>query len=109
MSKEKKYCEIKCGRLAGEWQTNRIKAAKETELENYSINVGEAFLTEISENLHEHYAHQNMSNYAWRLQKLMKIVNSVREIEREREEMMRLCELFDVFKIRLSDKDLFIC
>uniref|UniRef100_A0A8R1I1Y4 NR LBD domain-containing protein n=1 Tax=Caenorhabditis japonica TaxID=281687 RepID=A0A8R1I1Y4_CAEJA len=81
----------------------------ETELENYSINVGEAFLTEISENLHEHYAHQNISNYAWRLQKLMKIVNSVREIEREREEMMRLCELFDVFKIRLSDKDLFVC
>ncbi|CAI2354161.1 unnamed protein product [Caenorhabditis sp. 36 PRJEB53466] len=81
----------------------------ETELDKYSADVGEAFLNEISENLHEHYVQSNIQNYAWRLQKLMKIVNNVKEIEREREEMMKLCELFDVFKIRLSDKDLFIC
>ncbi|PIC29981.1 hypothetical protein B9Z55_021377 [Caenorhabditis nigoni] len=81
----------------------------DVELDNYSVDVGEKFLTEISENLHEYYAEQNVQNYAWRLQKLMKIVNNVKEIEREREEMMKLAELFDVFKIKLSDKDLFIC
>ncbi|EFO95424.1 hypothetical protein GCK72_019882 [Caenorhabditis remanei] len=79
------------------------------ELDNYSADVGEKFLTEISENLHEYYVQQNIQNYAWRLHKLMKIVNNVKEIEREREEMMKLAELFDVFKIKLSDKDLFIC
>lgn len=81
----------------------------DVELNNYSADIGDKFLAEISENLHEYYMHQNVQNYAWRLQKLMKIVNNVKEIEREREEMMKLAELFDVFKIRLSDKDLFIC
>lgn len=81
----------------------------DVELDNYSSDIGEQFLTEISENLHEYYVQQNVQNYAWRLQKLMKIVNNVKEIEREREEMMKLAELFDVFKIKLSDADLFIC
>ena len=88
---------------------HNLSLFSDIELDNYSADVGEKFLTEISENLHEYYVQQNIQNYAWRLHKLMKIVNNVKEIEREREEMMKLAELFDVFKIKLSDKDLFIC
>ncbi|CAB3398110.1 unnamed protein product [Caenorhabditis bovis] len=72
--------------------------------------VSQEFLEELSNDLHNYYTTEKKNpHYALRLQKMMNIVNRVKAIEREREEMMKLCMLFDVFKIQISDPELLIC
>ncbi|CAI5452525.1 unnamed protein product [Caenorhabditis angaria] len=51
----------------------------ESEIPDYPTDYGDSFLNELSNCLHAYYAEQGISNYVHRLQKMMKIVNSMDE------------------------------
>ncbi|KAF8381155.1 nhr-142 [Pristionchus pacificus] len=66
--------------------------------------ISESFRARISNELHDYYVYElKMNNYAARLMKLMGIVNDVENILYERNKVLELARIFDVFKIDLQD------
>ncbi|GMS81459.1 hypothetical protein PENTCL1PPCAC_3634, partial [Pristionchus entomophagus] len=69
-----------------------------------TLAISESFRARISNELHDYYVYElKMNNYAARLMKLMGIVNDVENILYERNKVLELARIFDVFKIDLQD------
>ncbi|EGT51405.1 hypothetical protein CAEBREN_32262 [Caenorhabditis brenneri] len=73
-----------------------------------TLQAGDAFLAEISENLHDYYRNEmKLKNYATRLKVLMEMVNGVLKIQTEHEKVMDIVLLFDSFGCIFSEPKFF--
>ncbi|EGT51346.1 hypothetical protein CAEBREN_21290 [Caenorhabditis brenneri] len=73
-----------------------------------TLQAGDLFLAEISENLHDYYRNERkLPNYATRLKVLMEMVNSVLKIQSEHEKTMEMGLLFDMFSVVISEPAFF--
>ncbi|CAD6195037.1 unnamed protein product [Caenorhabditis auriculariae] len=76
------------------------------ELKRSTIDAGDRFLEEIANDLHEYYMDINLGHYAARLIQLMNIVNDWKKIFMDRQKVLELAKLFDVFNVVPSEPDL---
>ncbi|CAD6186925.1 unnamed protein product [Caenorhabditis auriculariae] len=74
-----------------------------------TVEAGDRFREEIAEDLHQYYTDLNLTNYASRLIKLMNVVSTLHKIHIDRQKVVELARLFDVFKIVISEPDIFDC
>ncbi|GMR51056.1 hypothetical protein PMAYCL1PPCAC_21251, partial [Pristionchus mayeri] len=66
--------------------------------------ISESFRSRISNELHDYYVYEmKMHNYAARLMRLMGIVTDLENIMDERQKLIELARILDVFKIDLHD------
>lgn len=66
------------------------------------------FREQIANDIHDYYVNDRLlPNYASRIIKLMSIVNAMQKLHMDRQKMVELAMLFDVFKVEFSDQKLF--
>lgn len=72
------------------------------------LELSERVRDELANNLHDHYkSYSTQTNYAGRLIGLTKIVNSMIKFHTELKDRMAIVRIFDVFRVDLSEPDLF--
>ncbi|EFP01629.1 hypothetical protein CRE_23543 [Caenorhabditis remanei] len=73
-----------------------------------TLQASDAFLAEISENLHEYYRNEmRLKNYAPRLAVLMEMVNGVLKVQAEHERTLEMGFLFDMVNVVVSEPAFF--
>ncbi|CAI2355410.1 unnamed protein product [Caenorhabditis sp. 36 PRJEB53466] len=73
-------------------------------LQGEILEAGEKFIAKVADDLHIYYMKEyKMSNYAGRLIKLMTIVNTLQKIHFDRQKILELAKIFDVFKVKIID------
>ncbi|KAF1754988.1 hypothetical protein GCK72_021554 [Caenorhabditis remanei] len=73
-----------------------------------TLQASDAFLSEISENLHEYYRNEmRLKNYAPRLAVLMEMVNGVLKVQAEHERTLEMGFLFDMVNVVVSEPAFF--
>ncbi|CAL2047560.1 unnamed protein product [Caenorhabditis brenneri] len=73
-----------------------------------TLQAGDAFLAEISENLHDYYRNDmKLKNYATRLKVLMEMVNNVLKVQQQHEQTLEMAFLFDMFNVITSEPAFF--
>ncbi|CAI5448504.1 unnamed protein product [Caenorhabditis angaria] len=76
-------------------------------LQGQTMAASEKFLAGIGDNLHTFYQEEKIENYAIRITKMMKIVNSMLTIQLKQESTMDVAMVFDFFNVLVTDPDFF--